>query len=107
MSDTQPAEPTPIAIDRASGALRLAERTIALTGTEVRLLSLLIDRLGDAVSHQEIRDYVWGENWAGGDEALRVAVNRLRKKFEVNQRRPQILVSVRGIGYRLIGARQP
>ena len=64
------------------------------------------ERLGDAVSHQEIRDYVWGENWAGGDEALRVAVNRLRKKFEGNQRRPQILVSVRGIGYRLIGTRQ-
>jgi DNA-binding response OmpR family regulator len=106
MTDVPPVEPTPIAIDRASGALRLAERTITLTGTELRLLSLLIERLGDAVSHQEIRDYVWGENWTGGDEALRVAVNRLRKKFEGNQRRPQILVSVRGIGYRLIGTRQ-
>jgi DNA-binding response OmpR family regulator len=60
MTDVSPVEPTPIAIDRASGALRLADRTITLTGTELRLLSLLIERLGDAVSHQEIRDYVWG-----------------------------------------------
>ena len=51
MTDTPPAAPTPIAIDRASGALRLADRTITLTGTEVRLLSLLVERLGDAVSH--------------------------------------------------------
>jgi DNA-binding response OmpR family regulator len=106
MSDDSPVAPTPISIDHASGSLRVAERTIPLTGTELRLLSLLVERLGDAVSHQEIRDHVWGEHWAGGDEALRVAINRLRKKFEGNQRRPQILVSVRGIGYRLIGTPQ-
>jgi DNA-binding response OmpR family regulator len=43
MTDASPVEPTPIAIDRASGALRLADRTITLTGTELRLLSLLIE----------------------------------------------------------------
>ena len=40
---------------------------------------------------------------ARNSEALRVAINRLRKKIEGNQRKPEILVSVRGVGYRMVG----
>ena len=94
-----------IAFDEPSGALSVGERRVVLTGTERKLVALLLERLGEPISHQEIRDRVWGEGWDGGDEALRVAVNRLRKKIELNQRKPEVLVSVRGIGYRLLGTR--
>ena len=50
-----------------------------------------------------MRQKIWGEGWSGGDEALRVAINRLRKKFEGNQRKPEIIVSVSGVGYRMVG----
>jgi len=99
--------PHAIRFDSTAGSLHVDGRSIPLTGIEKRIVTLLFARLGEPITHREIRVTVWGESWSGGDEALRVAINRLRKKFEGNQRRPQILVSVRGIGYRLIGTRQP
>jgi len=94
-----------ISFDPASGTLHVDGRSIQLTGIERRLVALFAERLGEAVAHHEIRTKVWGEGWSGGDEALRVTINRLRKKFEGNQRKPEILVSVRGVGYRMVGHR--
>lgn len=93
-----------LSFDSATGVLRVDAREIRLTGTERKLVALLMLRVNQPLTHQEIRTGVWGAGWTGGDEALRVAINRLRKKIEVNQRRPEVLTSVRGIGYRLVGA---
>ena len=95
--------PHAIRFDPATGSLHVDGRSTLLTGIEKRLVALFFERLGEAITHQEIRQKIWGEGWSGGDEALRVAINRLRKKFEGNQRKPEILVSVRGGGYRMVG----
>ena len=95
--------PHAIRFDPATGSLHVDGRSALLTGIEKRLVALFVERLGEAITHQEIRQKSWGEGWSGGDEALRVAINRLRKKFEGNQRKPEILVSVRGVGYRMVG----
>mgnify|MGYP003347437173 CR=1 FL=1 len=105
MSEQTLPEPTPLRFDAQNGALEIADRTIRLTGVERKLVALLYARLGEPLTHSEIREGVWGAGWDGGDEALRVAINRLRKKLEANQRRPKVLISVRGVGYRLVGAR--
>ena len=97
--------PHTIRFNASTGSLTAGERSALLTGVERKLVAMLFDRLGEAISHQEIRDGVWGENWAGGDEALRVTVNRIRTKIETNRRKPEIIVSVRGIGYRMLGVR--
>ena len=93
--------PHAIRFETATGTLHVDGRNIQLTGMEKRMIALFVERLGEAIAHPEIRTKVWGESWTGGDEALRVTVNRLRRKFEGNQRKPEILVSVRGVGYRL------
>jgi OmpR family response regulator RpaB len=95
--------PHAIRLDAVTGSLHVDGRSIPLTGIEKRIVALLFERLGEPITHREIRTKVWGESWSGGDEALRVAINRLRKKFEGNQRKPEILVSVRGVGYRMVG----
>jgi DNA-binding response OmpR family regulator len=95
--------PHAIRFDPVTGSLHVDGRSTLLTGIEKRIVALFVERLGEPIRHQEIRTKVWGEGWSGGDEALRVAVNRLRKKFEGNQRKPEILVSVRGVGYRMVG----
>ena len=95
--------PHAIRFDSVAGSLHVDGRSIPLTGIEKRIVALFFERLGEPITHQEIRAKVWGEGWSGGDEALRVAINRLRKKFEGNQRKPEILVSVRGVGYRMVG----
>ena len=105
MSSQSTADLATLRFDAQNGALEVAERTIRLTGVERRLIGLLYARLGEPLTHREIRDGVWGAGWDGGDEALRVAINRLRKKVESNQRRPRVLISVRGVGYRLVGTR--
>lgn len=105
MSDQPSAELTTLRLDAQNGVLEVGGRTVHLTSVERRLIALLYARLGDALTHREIRNEVWGAGWAGGDEALRVAINRLRKKLESNQRRPKVLLSVRGVGYRLVGTR--
>ena len=105
MSDQPSAEPATLRLDAQNGVLEVGGRTVHLTSVERRLIALLYSRLGDALTHREIRREVWGAEWSGGDEALRVAINRLRKKLESNQRRPKVLLSVRGIGYRLVGTR--
>ena len=92
-----------IRFDSAAHTLQIDGRNIPLTGIERRLVALLVSRFGTAISHADIRRLVWGEAWNGGDEALRVTVNRLRKKMETDQRKPEILVSVRGVGYRMNG----
>lgn len=97
--------PHAIRFETATGTLHVDGRSIQLTAMEKRMIALFVERLGEAIAHQEIRTKVWGESWTGGDEALRVTVNRLRRKFEGNQRKPEIIVSVRGIGYRMMGYR--
>jgi two-component system KDP operon response regulator KdpE len=92
-----------IRFDSNTGMLHVDGRAVPLTGIEKRIVSLLFEHLGKPITHQEIRTKAWGEGWSGGDEALRVAINRLRKKIEGNQRKPEIIMSVRGVGYRMIG----
>ncbi len=97
--------PHAIRFDPTAGSLHIDGRSIPLTGTEKRVVALFVEQLGEAITHREIRRKIWGEGWSGGDEALRVAINRLRKKLEGNQRKPEILVSVRSVGYRMMGYR--
>jgi DNA-binding response OmpR family regulator len=97
--------PHAIRFDATTGALHIDGRNVPLTGIEKRFIALFAERIGESISHQEIRDRIWGDDWSGGDEALRVTVNRLRRKIEGNQRKPEILISVRGIGYRMMGYR--
>ena len=97
--------PHAIRFEPATGTLHIDGRSVPLTGIEKRFITLFVERIGVAISHQEIRTLVWGEGWKGGDEALRVTVNRLRRKIEGNQRKPEVLVSVRGVGYKMAGYR--
>lgn len=97
------AVPHAIRFDLSTGMLHVDGRVVHLTAIEKRIVALLFEHLGKPITHKEIRTKAWGESWSGGDEALRVAINRLRRKIEGNQRKPEIIMSVRGVGYRMIG----
>ena len=47
-------------------------------------------------------DRVWGENWFGDPKTLDVHVKRLRSKIEDDPHSPKIIVTVRGLGYRIM-----
>lgn len=76
--------------------LRGPDGIIPLTGAEVRLLDVLVQNPGKAVSRDTLKDQ---SNITGTARAVDVQVTRLRRKIEANPRTPRYLQTIRGQGY--------
>lgn len=74
---------------------------IALTPTEFRLLVALARREEKVVSHVDLLSEVWGPTHLNSPETLRLYIRYLRQKLEEDYRQPRLLLSQRGVGYRL------
>jgi two-component system KDP operon response regulator KdpE len=72
-----------------------------LTPKEFELLSYLATHVNKIVSHRELLQEVWGSDAGDQKEYLRVFINRLRNKIELNPNDPQYLLTEPWIGYRL------
>lgn len=77
--------------------------TLPLTATERALLQKLADNRGHIVTYDALCEAVWGVDYYGYENALNVHIRHLREKLEENASRPQWLLTVRGIGYKLAG----
>ena len=76
-------------------------RPIHLTTKEFLLLRELALRQGCPVARKELLDAVWGWRYHPGSNVVDVVVRSLRKKLEPAPSRPQYILTVRGVGYRL------
>lgn len=72
---------------------------IALSRTEQRILRLLVENRGRTLSREMLLDRVWDGGAFVEENALSVAVRRLRSKLEDDPRRPRRIETVYGIGY--------
>ncbi|MBZ5740651.1 response regulator transcription factor [Nocardioides mangrovi] len=95
------AEEGPLVLDRGAATLARGSDQIHLTNTEFRLLSVLADNLGRVLSRGALLEHVWDQGFFGDERIVDVHVRRLRKKLETEPSSPTILVTVRGLGYRL------
>jgi two-component system response regulator RegX3 len=68
---------------------------------EFQLLALLMENAGIVVTRQTLIDRVWGFDYVGDTKTLDVHVKRLRAKVEPSPDRPERLVTIRGLGYKL------
>ncbi|MEA3375602.1 MAG: response regulator transcription factor, partial [Chloroflexota bacterium] len=92
-----------LVIDRERGQVRRGRRQLGLTPTEFRLLVYLARHAGQALSRAQILDGVWGYDADVLDErTVDVHVHRLREKIELDPSRPCLILTVPGIGYRLV-----
>jgi DNA-binding response OmpR family regulator len=92
-----------IAIDRAQGRATRGDGSINLTPTEFRLLAYLAQHPGLALNRSQILEAVWDVDAAMMDErVVNVHIRRLREKIELDPSKPEILLTVPGIGYRLV-----
>ena len=92
-----------LVIDRGRGQVWRGSRSINLTPTEFRLLVYLAQNPGQALGRTQILDAVWG--YAADVESERmvnVHIRRLREKIELDPSRPALILTVPGIGYRLV-----
>lgn len=88
-------------INPRQGLVTLNGEEIPLTTTEFRLLEQLAERAGEVVSRETLLERVWGNDFLDDTRLLDVHVSRLRSKIEENPTRPQHVVTVRGLGYKL------
>ncbi len=69
---------------------------------EFAVLALLLENTGIVVTRQTLIDEVWGFDYVGDTKTLDVHIKRLRAKIEPNPERPQVIITVRGLGYKLV-----
>jgi DNA-binding response OmpR family regulator len=91
----------PMVFDRGAALLTRGDDEVHLTNTEFRLLSALADNAGLVLSRSALLEHVWDRGFFGDERIVDVHVRRLRKKLEADPSSPAILVTVRGLGYRL------
>ena len=111
---TQTVEPSPsnakslskigdVEIDRVLSVVRKNGVEIALTKTEFRLLVEFADHPGMVLSRDQLLERVWGYEYLGDSRLVDAHVRRLRVKVETHPEEPTMIVTVRGMGYRLLG----
>ncbi len=92
-----------LVIDMTSGQVRRADQSINLTPTEFRLLVYLAQHRGQAVTRAQIIDAIWGYSPdTESERAVNVNIRRLREKVELDPSKPSMILTVPGIGYRLV-----
>jgi DNA-binding response OmpR family regulator len=93
-----------IKLDADSHEVRLGNTLVELPPREFELLRYLMTHADRVVTHAQIRDHVWGIGSSDGSNTLVVHIRRLRMRLGDDPQEPQILQTVRGIGYRLVAA---
>jgi len=91
-------------VDTAAGVVRVNRKAVSLSPKEYLLVAYLYERRGQVCSKDEIGHAVWPEYEAGGifDYQIENLVRRLRTRIEVDPANPQLLFTVRGLGYKLM-----
>lgn len=92
----------PVVIDLSTRQVTRDGAAVRLTPTEYRLLAYLSGHAGRVLTHQTLLANVWGDEYRGHTEYLRVYIRQLRKKLEPDPDDPQILLTEPGIGYRFV-----
>lgn len=91
-------------IDRGRSSVQRGSEMLNLTPTEFRLLVYLAQHPGQALTRAQILDAVWGYDAdVDSERTVNVHIRRLREKVELTPSKPALILTVPGIGYRLVG----
>jgi DNA-binding response OmpR family regulator len=77
---------------------------VHLTLSEFKVLSLLAEQPDNVVSRRELMQHLWASEHVGDEHACEVHISNLRRKIERDPSQPVRLVTVRGLGYKLVPA---
>ncbi len=90
----------PLLIDLAGRSVTRDGEDIALTRTEFDLLADLARHPGQVLARDTLLDRIWGYDYLGDSRLVDVAVGRLRAKVEADPASPELILTVRGAGYK-------
>ena len=91
-----------IELRREQGVVLKGGRELGLTKTEYHLLCEFADHAGAVLSRDQLLELVWGYEYLGDSRLVDAHVRRLRVKIEDHPDDPRLIVTVRGLGYRLM-----
>ncbi len=89
-----------VEIDLTRQRVTRSGQDVRLTKTEWALLETFARNRGKLLTHRWLLEAVWGAGYGEDVDVLRVFVSQLRKKVELDPRRPRAIVTESGIGYR-------
>ena len=92
-----------ITVDIISHTVTKGDKLIELTAKEFDLLVMLMRNTGRVLTRDTLLDRVWGVEYFGDTRTVDVHVRYLRQKIEDNPDTPQLLQTVRGVGYKFVG----
>jgi two-component system response regulator VicR len=91
-----------ITIDRVHSQVYREDVEVKLTAKEYQLLLYLAENPNKIVNKERLCEVVWGEDYMGYDNTISVHIRHLREKLEENPSKPGIIVTVIGLGYKLV-----
>jgi DNA-binding response OmpR family regulator len=89
-------------IDTDASRVFKGDREIAMTAREFGLLVYLAENRNRIISKERLYEQVWGEDSIGSDNTMMVHIRHLREKLEDDPSEPKLLVTVKGLGYKLV-----
>jgi two-component system, OmpR family, response regulator MtrA len=92
----------PVRVDVAAHTVERGAERIELTPTEFRLLTELARHAGNVLSREQLLELVWGYGYLGDSRLVDATIQRLRAKVEPDHTHPQVIETVRGVGYRAV-----
>ena len=91
-----------IEINLSKYEAKVDDKNIDLTPREFELLYAFCENEGNLMSREQIFDEIWGYSFIGNTKTLDVHIQRIREKIEKDPREPKRLITVRGVGYKLV-----
>lgn len=93
-------------VDTPAGVVRVNRKVVSLSPKEFVLITYLFERIGEVCSKDQISQAVWPEyKGAVYDYQIENLIRRLRTKIENDPALPQLLLTIRGLGYKLVGTK--
>ena len=93
-----------VRVDRERHEVSVRGTPVQLPPKEFALLELLLRNAGRVLTREVLIDRIWGADYVGDTKTLDVHIKRLRGKIERDPHEPELIYTVRGVGYKFIDA---
>lgn len=91
-----------LVIDPDKCEVSIDGRTIGLTAREYELLKTMAENKGRVLSRERLYETVWGETGFGYDNTVMVHIRHLREKIESDPNDPKYIITLKGLGYKVV-----
>ncbi|MBA2546424.1 MAG: response regulator transcription factor [Solirubrobacterales bacterium] len=99
-ADGSTIEAGPVSVDLARHLVTVRGEPVNLTRSEFQVLRLLVESPGQVFSRKEIMEELWQTEFRGDVRACDVHISNLRQKVESDPQNPELVLTVRRVGYR-------